>query len=204
MKKMIMIALALALCLPALAQKKDSEKAQDYHRHEVSVGYGFSPISGDSFDMESNSYVRSQLDKVGAFYGAYTYYFNKRVGVGGTYCFDPRKITYTYHHYNSNPLVANLDESCHSIMGHVKLNCINKKHFVLYCKFDAGTCFWNYRLTEFQPELFKVELPNQHCCFAWQVASGIEVGNERIAGFLQGGIGMEGNYSIGIRYKFNQ
>jgi hypothetical protein len=201
MKKSIIIALVLALCLPALAQEKTQQEAQDFCKHEVSVGYGFHPLSSVSFDLESLGY-RYQLDKVGAFYGAYTYYFNEYIGLGGTYCFDPRKITYTYHHYNSNPLVANLNESCHSFMGHMKLNCINKQHFVLYFKFDAGVCFWDYHLTEFQPELFAVELPDQHCCFAWQAATGIEVGNERIAGFLQLGVGMEGNYSIGIRYKF--
>ena len=203
MKKSIMIALVLALCVPALAQETTQEETQDFYKHEVSMGYGFHPISSGSFDLESFSHTRYQIDNVGAFYGAYTYYFNQHVGIGGTYCFDPREITYTYHHYNSNPLVANLNESCHSIMGHLKLNCINKKHFVLYFKFDAGACFWNYRLTEFQPELFVVELPDQHCCFAWQAACGIEVGNERIAGFLQEGVGMEGSINLGIRYKFN-
>ena len=203
MKKSLIIALVLALCLPTLAQEKTQQETQDFCKHEISMGYGFQPVSSSSFDMESHGYVRHQFDNVGAIYGAYTYYLNQHVGLGGTYCFDPREITYTYHHYNSNPLVSDLNESCHSVMGHVKLNCINKKHFMLYTKFDAGICFWGYKLTEYQPELFGVEIPDQHCCFAWQAAAGIEIGNERIAGVLQCGIGMEGNYSIGIRYKFN-
>ena len=200
MKKSIMIALALALCLPALAQQEENRCISN----EFSIGYGFHPVSGDEF-LTEGSIFRHWIDKVGAFYGTYTHFFNKVVGVGGTYCFDPRIIDYTYNGLvTNNPSICTLNESCHSVMGHVKINCINKKHFVLYTKFDAGICFWGYKLKEYQPEYFAVELPDQHCCFAWQAAAGIEVGNERIAGFAQCGIGMEGNYSIGIRYKFNK
>ncbi|MDO5316924.1 MAG: hypothetical protein Q4F82_12615 [bacterium] len=201
MKKHIMIALALALCLPALAQEEEKER---HVSDEISIGYGFHPASGSEFDLEA-SHFRHWNDKAGAFYGTYTHFFNQVVGVGGTYCFDPRIIDYTYNGIvTNNPMVCTLNESCHSVMGHLKLNCINKKHFVLYTKFDAGICFWGYKLKEYQPEYFGVELPDQHCCFAWQAAAGIEVGNERIAGFAQCGVGMEGSYSIGIRYKFNK
>ncbi|MBQ6101480.1 MAG: hypothetical protein IJL04_04215, partial [Bacteroidales bacterium] len=171
---------------------------------EISIGYGFHPVSGDYFGMDAMRF-NYWIDKVGAIYGSYTHFFNKVVGVGGTYCFDPRIIDYTYNGIvTNNPMVCTLNESCHSVMGHLKLNCINKKHFVLYTKFDAGICFWGYKLKEYQPEYFGVEFPDQHCCFAWQAAAGIEVGNERIAGFAQCGVGMEGSYSIGIRYKFNK
>ena len=198
MKKTILIALAFALCGTIVAQNDTT----GFRRHEISVGYGFHPVSGDYLGLE-NLPFHYWIDNVGAFYGTYTYYFNKVVGVGGTYCFDYREIDYTHHSpTNSNHLVCNLYESCHSLMGHVKLNCINKKYFTLYCKADAGLCFWGYQLEEFQPDLYGVELPDQHCCFAWQAAAGIELGNDRIAGFLQCGVGMEGNYGLGIRYKF--
>ena len=200
MKKNIMIALALALYLPALAQQEEEQRCVS---NEFSIGYGFHPVSGDDF-LPDGSIFRHWIDKVGAIYGTYTHFFNEVVGVGGTYCFDPRIIDYSYTGpLTNNPWVCSLNESCHSVMGHLKLNCINKKHFVLYTKFDAGVCFWGYKLTEYQPEYFGVELPDQHCCFAWQAALGIEAGNERIAGFLQCGVGMEGNLSIGIRYKLN-
>ena len=197
MKRNIIIILALAFCLPAMAQQEEDPCISN----EFSIGYGFHPVSGDEFLTEGSVFLH-RIDKVGAFDGTYTHFFNKVVGVGGTYCFDPRIIDYTYNGLvTNNPLVCTLNESCHSVMGHLKLNCINEKHFVLYTKFDAGICFWDYKLTEYQPELYGVEVPDQHCCFAWQAAAGIEVGNERIAGFVQCGIGMEGNYSIGIRYK---
>jgi len=199
MKKSIVIILALALSMPIFAQEKEERSTNN----EFSIGYGFRPISSGYYGVGSPSHFTYWIDKVGAIYGTYTHYFNKVVGVGGTYCFDPREIDYYYHGVNTiNPLVCNLYESSHSIMGHVKINCVNKKHFVLYFKTDAGICLWDYKLKEHQPELFGVNLPQQHCCFAWQVASGIEVGNEHLAGIMQCGIGMEGILCLGIRYKF--
>ena len=199
MRNILLTALALALCLTTLAQEQDNKR---HVSNEIAVSYGFRPVSGDD-NLLNVPFYSYYLDKVGAFSGSYTHFFNQVVGVGGTYCFDYREIDYRYSGINNNnPLVCNLYESCHSLMGHLKLNCINKKHFTLYAKADAGLCFWGYRLEEFQPDLFGVNLPTKHCCFAWQVAAGVEVGNDRIAGFLQWGVGMEGNYNLGIRYKF--
>ena len=143
MKNILLITLAVALCLPTLAQEQDYEPCVS---NEIALSYGFHPVSGDDH-LPSVPFYSYYLDKVGAFSGSYTHFFNKVVGVGGTYCFDPRIIDYTYiGSITNNPLVCTLNESCHSVMGHLKLNCINKKHFVLYTKFDAGICFWDYKL----------------------------------------------------------
>lgn len=196
-KNIIFVILFASLSLPALAQQQEKESQIS---NEFSLGYGFIPMT--SIDGQPAGFYR-WIDKVGAICGSYTYFFNEVVGVGGTYCFDPREIDYTFHNSTiNNPRVCNLYESSHTLMGHLKLNCINMKHFVLYTKFGAGISVWGYRLKEFQPELFEVTLPDQHCCFAWQAALGIEVGNERLAGFMQCGLGMEGFLSIGIRFKF--
>lgn len=194
MKKPIVIALVLVLCLPALAQQEEKESLVS---NEFCIGYGFIPLT--SLDGEDVNFYR-WIDKVGAICATYTHFFDDVLGLGGTYCFDPREIDYSYHGLN-NPMICNLYESSHTLMGHMKLNCINKKHFVLYTKFGAGISVWGYRLKEFQPDLFEVTLPEQHCCFAWQIAAGIEVGNERLAGFMQCGLGMEGLLNLGIRYK---
>ena len=196
MKKTILITLALALCGTVVAQSGTS----GFRRHEISIGYGFHPISGDSFYF--GTHVNYDVDNIGAFYGAYTYFLNKHVGVGGTYCYDPRMLSCRYYGID-DPLIADLDESCHSLMGHVKINYSKGKHFTYYTKIDAGICFWNYKLIEYQPDLFQVILPNKYCCFAWSLATGVEIGNDHVAGFAQVGIGMEGNFSLGIRYKFN-
>ena len=65
-KKFIILSLALALCLPTLAQKE--EQTQDFRRHEISLGYGFLPVSSESFLPKV--YFPYWIDKVGAFSGA--------------------------------------------------------------------------------------------------------------------------------------
>ena len=202
MKKTILIVLISALCFSAWAQEEEHNKR--CVSNEIAIGYGFHPVSGDEFLFSTGPFGHD-IDKVGAFYGAYTHFFNQHFGVGGTYCYDPRKIQYWYQGLPTNGVetqVCLLNESCHSLMGHVKINTVSKKCFTHYVKLDTGLCFWGYQLTEYHPELFTVECPDKHCCFAWQVATGIEVGYGPVAGFLQCGIGMEGNYSLGIRYKF--
>ena len=199
-KKLIILCLAAILCLPTFAQ----QEPENFCRHEISIGYGIHPVSGDE-SFFSGYHFGHDIDQVGAFYGAYTYFFNQHFGIGGTYCYDPRVIQYWYQGYNTNGAqtqACTLDESCHSLMSHVKINTVSKKVFTHYVKVDTGLCFWGYKLTEYHPEMFEVELPDQHCCFAWQVATGIEVGYGPVAGFLQCGVGMEGNFSLGIRYKF--
>jgi hypothetical protein len=185
----------VAFAVPAFAQND----SPDFSRHEISIGYGLAPITS------TNSLVKvvykSNVDKVGALCGSYTYFFNKFVGVGATYCFDLRHINY-YDNASQPNMICSLGESSHSIMGHVKFNCLRKKHFVLYAKADAGLCFWDYQLKEYDTEHFYVGLPYQHYGLAWAAATGIEVGNSHIVGFAQCGIGMEGILNLGIRLKF--
>ena len=64
------------------------------------------------------------------------------------------------------------------------------KFLLLYGKFDAGICFWDYRLQEYHPENYEIRLPDQHCCFAWQFAFGIEAGIGHWGLFVQAGLGM--------------
>ena len=186
----------VAFALPVFAQPSTVRS----NKNEFSIGYGFHAISGDDFDLDYSN--PRDVDNIGAFFAAYTRRLNFVVGIGATYCYDPRIITYyKYSTALENYVrVCTLNESCHSIMGHAKFNFLNFKHVVLYEKIDAGICFWDYNLKEYHPENYEVRLPDSRCCFAWQVATGIEVGNKRWSAFAQAGIGMEGNFSIGIRY----
>ncbi len=198
-KRLLLLSLSIVLALPAIAQLKT---VKDY-RHEISLGYGFHAVSGDDFDFDYPFY--REVDNIGAFSAAYTHFFDSIVGVGVTYCHDPRIITY---YGNPRPgseervSICTLDESSHSIMAHAKFNCFRYKFLLIYGKFDAGICFWDYRLQEYHPESYEVRLPSQHCCFAWQFAFGIEASIGHWGLFAQTGIGMEGNTSFGINYKF--
>lgn len=195
----IFLILLMAFALPAFAQ---FDLTMD-NQHEISLGYGFHAVSGDDFTLDYPFYF--EVDKIGAFYASYTHLFDSIVGVGITYCYDPRIINYYDYPGNGSDdrfTICNLDETSHAIMAHAKFNCYRYKFLLLYGKFDAGICFWDYRLKEFHPENYEIQLPDQHCCFAWNAAFGLEIGIRNFALFVQRGIGMEGTTSLGIIYKF--
>ncbi|MBR0176321.1 MAG: hypothetical protein IJQ11_02710 [Bacteroidales bacterium] len=194
--KLIVTILLAAFALPASAQ---FELTKD-NRHEISIGYGFHAVSGDDFDLDFS--FMSEVDKIGAFHAAYTRFLDSIVGIGVTYCYDPRIINYYDFPYPKGIHICTLDESSHSIMAHAKFNCFRYKFLLLYGKFDAGICFWDYRLQEYHPENYEIQLPDQRCCFAWQAAFGVEAGIGNWGLFVQTGIGMEGIMSLGINYRF--
>lgn len=198
--KIILLSLAIALAIPVFAQR-DTVRS---NKNEFSIGYGFFPAS--SFRPWGWIHFGYDMDRLGAFYATYTRHLTKVVGVGATYCFDPRQLTY----FDNGFPICRLGESSHSLMGHLKTNWFNTKHVVLYSKLAIGVSFWDYWLdtdlfegTISQNPYYEYEiiLPDSHCCFAYQFTPiGIEVGNKRWAGFAQFGIGMEGCFSIGVRY----
>ena len=204
--KIILIGLVMALALPAFAQR-DATRS---NKNEFSIGYGFFPAS--SFRPWRWLPYGGDMDHLGAFYATYTRRLTKVVGMGATYCFDPRQLTYydSGYHYGSGFPICRLGESSHTLMGHLKTNWYNTEHVVLYSKLALGISFWNYRLdtdlnegSVYESPYYEYEiiLPDNHCCFAYQFTPiGVEVGNKRWAGFAQIGVGMEGCFSIGVRY----
>jgi len=198
--KMFLLGLLIALATPAFAQR-DTIRS---NKNEFTVGYGFFPAS--SFLPWRWVHFSFDVDPMGAFYATYTRRLTKVIGIGATYCFDPRQLTY----YDINTPICRLGESSHSLMGHLKINWLNTRHVVLYTKLAAGASFWGYRLKTYDhrslsPEIpsyqYEIVLPDEHYCFAYQFTPiGIEIGNKRWAGFAQYGLGMEGCFSIGVRY----
>lgn len=197
-KRIFLLGLAIALALPVLAQIEEIP----IQRHEISIGYGNQPVTGYQWRWNSSWYYYQTTDKVGAFIGTYTYRINGELGIGLTYCYDPRRLGYFTDKEHQND-VCELDESSHTVMLHVKSNWLNRKWFSLYSKVAVGGAFWKYKLFEYHSDMYEITLPEQTSCFAYQlVPIGIEVGNERLAGFFQCGLGMEGLLSAGIRFRY--
>ena len=198
--KLILFGLLIVTTTPVFAQR-DTIRS---NKNEFSIGYGFKPAS--SFSFRFGWYYDCEMDPMGAFYATYTRRLTKVIGIGASYCFDPRQLTY----YDSGSPICKLGESSHTLMGHLKINWLNTRHVVLYSKLAMGTCFWDYRLKTFDHQgeyslvpnyQYEINLPDNHRCFAYQFTPiGIEIGNKRWAGFAQYGLGMEGCFSIGVRY----
>ena len=200
--KFIILGLLIAFAVPAFAQR-DTIRS---NKNEFTIGYGFMPAS--SFLPWRWMGYNYDMDPMGSFYATYTRRLTKVIGIGATYCFDPRQLTY----YDSGYPICLLGESSHTLMGHLKVNWLNTKYVVLYTKLAVGASFWGYRIKTFNHESeytlipipnyqYEIILPDNHSCFAYQFTPiGIEVGNKRWAGFAQFGLGMEGCFSIGVRY----
>ena len=197
--KLIILGLLFAFAVPALAQR-DTIRS---NKNEFSIGYGVKPSS--SFRYNPRNYYYPLEENVGAIYATYTRRLTKVIGIGATYCFDPRVYTYYEKPSTKEGLICRLGELSHTLMFHLKINWLNTKYVNLYSKVGQGVMVWGYNLKEYQPDLFEINMPSNKFIdrinYAYQfVPIGIEVGTKRCAGFLQVGLGMEGMLSIGFRY----
>ena len=195
----ILLGLLVAFALPALAQR-DTIRS---NKNEVSFGYGQFPSSSFRYNPGNHYYPTS--DDWGAFYVTYTRRLTKVIGVGATCCFDPRIYDYWEKPWTQNGHIAHLTQSSLTLMAHLKINWLNTKYVNLYSKVGQGLMAWGYRLKEYRPDLYEINMPSNKLVdrinYAYQFTPiGIEVGTKQYAGFLQLGVGMEGIISIGFRY----
>jgi len=202
MKKIILITCLIAFFSGTAFAQLDTVRS---NKNEFSIGYGHLPPS--SIPLSSRIYFTPDMDHLGAFFATYTRRLTKVIGIGATYCFDPRILNYSTNGWGTNNFpeygqpVCRLNQSSHTLMFHLKINWLNTKYVNLYSKTGIGCMAWSYHLTEYQPDLYEIVMPSNHFDYAYQITPiGIEVGTKQYAGFLQIGYGMEGMIGIGFRY----
>ena len=200
MKKIVLIICLIAFFSGTAFAQLDTVRS---NKNEFSIGYGVKPSS--SFRFNPGNYYYPLEEHVGAIYATYTLRLTKVIGIGATYCFDPRVYTYYEKPNSQEGLIYRLGESSHTLMFHLKINWLNTKYVNLYSKVGQGIMAWGYNLKEYQPDMFEINMPSNKFIdridYAYQfVPIGVEIGTKRCAGFIQCGIGMEGIISIGFRY----
>ena len=200
MKKSVFIICLLALLSGGAFAQIDTIRS---NKNEFSFGYGVKPSSSFRYSPRNHYYPLGE--NVGAIYATYTRRLTKVIGIGATYCFDPRVYTYYEKPSTKEGLICRLGESSHTLMFHLKINWLNTKYVNLYSKVGQGIMAWGYNLKEYQTDVYQVDMPSNKFIdridYAYQfVPIGVEVGTKRCAGFIQCGIGMEGVISIGFRY----
>ena len=200
MKKSVFIICLLALLSGGAIAQIDTIRS---NKNEFSIGYGVMPSS--SFRYKPGQHYYPLGENVGAIYATYTRRLTKVIGIGATYCFDPRVYTYYEKPSTKEGLICRLGESSHTLMFHLKINWLNTKYVNLYSKVGQGIMAWGYNLKEYQPDVYQVNMPSNKFIdridYAYQfVPIGVEIGTKRCAGFIQCGLGMEGVISIGFRY----
>ena len=200
MKKSVFIICLLALLSGGAFAQIDTIRS---NKNEFSFGYGVKPSS--SFRYNPGQHYYPLRENVGAIYATYTRRLTKVIGIGATYCFDPRVYTYYEKPSTKDGLICRLGESSHTLMFHLKINWLNTKYVNLYSKVGQGIMAWGYNLKEYQTDVYQVDMPSNKFIdridYAYQIVPiGVEVGTKRCAGFIQCGLGMEGMISIGFRY----
>ena len=89
MKKSVFIICLLALLSGGAFAQIDTIRS---NKNEFSIGYGVMPSS--SFRFKPGQHYYPLEEHVGAIYATYTRRLTKVIGIGATYCFDPRVYTY--------------------------------------------------------------------------------------------------------------
>lgn len=115
--------LLMAILLPLSAY---GEEATQRRYHDVSVIYGFSPMT------DRNFWDGDEYKSLGAITAQYIFNISKRVGIGasiGYQHYDARHASYT-----ANDLTGMLI---------LRLNWINKQDFTLYSRTGFGVCLMN-------------------------------------------------------------
>ena len=198
MKKTLFVFCLIAFFSGAAFAQLDTVRS---NKNEFSIGYGFKPSS--SFRYSPGNHIQPEMDNIGAIFVTYTRRLSKVVGIGATFCYDPVRLSYYDNLHGEVIPVCKVKESNYSLMLHMKFNWLNTKYVNLYSKVAVfGMHHVSYQQEEYHPELYEVIPPTQASIVdAYQITPiGIEVGTKQLAGFMQVGLGMEGVFSIGIRY----
>ena len=188
-----------------------AEKADDFKKHELSVSYGYFPVTewagafGKALLFPILTVGTVHEDQNSTFSGAinldYNCRLNKRVGVGVgvSYAYGKGSVTYKILGTESSYPVYN---NYLSIMPKVKLNWINLRVFTLYSVVGLGLTMDFYNSTTTNDNREVVNNRGTDFMFAYQVSPiGMEFG-KNVCFFMEAGIGTSGTLIGGVRGKF--
>ena len=182
-RKLLMAALVLAMAVPAAAQGS--------RRSEVSVSYGFAPVTDwiDAYsDILTGPLSGSDADLTG--WGAVTVGYSFRV-IGSLRV--GAQVVYSSNKQEIKGTSSEIKNRYWSLMPNVKWNWLNLKVVSFYTRVGAGASFSKAKAGD---------RSDKSTQFAFQVSPvGVEVGG-RIAAYAEAGIGTSGSLLVGARYRF--
>ena len=211
MKQTLITALLLA-CVSMQAQNVSS-------RHEIGVSYGYPTIAFAMFVDSDPSCPHAEQ----AFYEndrnfgplslEYFYRISRWISVGGVFTYINRQKDIVQEKIQ----IGDFTERYYALMPSIKFNWVRSKHFGLYSKLVAGPCLHtktdkvdsstmiiscgpDYSRTTFIDHCD--EYTDRKVGLIGQVTPlGIEAGG-RLRVFGELGVGIQGVYNVGLRYKF--
>ena len=182
-RKLLIAAAVVVMAVPAAAQGS--------RRSEVSVSYGFAPVTDwiDSYsDLLTGLFTGSDTDLTG--WGAVTVGYNFRL-IGSLRL--GAQVVYSSNTQEIKGAGSEIKNRYWSLMPNVKWNWLNLKVVSFYTRLGAGASFSKAKVDGHSDKSTQ---------FAFQVSPvGVEVGG-RIAVYAEAGIGTSGSLLVGVRYRF--
>jgi hypothetical protein len=202
MKKTIVLALAMMMTCGAM-------QAQDGYydkKHEVGITYGFGSTSQivDVFEDAIISMVDVRLSDeswVGPITAEYYYHPKNWLGVGGILGYGQMSQD-VYLNGKHNGKDGDLKNSYLTLMPAVKFDYVRTKHFGMYSKLAFGATLRTEKV-DYNDDKDLKDFNESEFHINWQVSLlGLEAGGQSLRGFMELGMGEQGIYVIGVKYRF--
>ncbi len=179
------------LCTVALGAN-----AQDYETpsNEISVswGLGSGPMIADAFasGLTGSTEYGMQTGNISA---QFMHNLNKTIGIGVTASFEGLSAKKT------DEMTEDLSNNYITIMPTARAYWFRKSMFGMYSRAAAGVTFNSFDYLNAKDGK-TVKDSESEVSFAWQVSPvGIEIGSNKVSGFLEGGFGYQGLVIAGVR-----
>ena len=205
MKKIITMTVALLMGTATI----NAQEGYDDTRHEVALGYGWASTSQvlDVFEtivgvMTGGKYENER--EFGPLSVEYFYHAKKWLAVGGTFIYGSN--TQDIVRYDSKidgmKQVGDVTRNYFTLMPAVKFDFLRRKHFGLYSKVAVGATLREEKMTSY--DTAKDPSSSDYMLHVnWHVSPiGIEAGSAYWRVFGEVGMGEQGFFHGGVRYKF--
>lgn len=175
----------------------------DDPRHQIAVSYGFMSNSNwiDAFENLGGAFVgsRAENDKfIGPISVEYFYRLNNPlINVGAIVAYGQLK----------EDLVNGLNEGkmttrYYTLMPGVKFDWFRRECVSMYSKVAAGITYRDEKIDRSGADRDNYTDTGVH--FNWQLTGfGVEFGSPNIRGFVEGGVGEQGMFLAGLRFRFD-
>lgn len=200
MKKLIlMIGAAIFLCGSSVGASAQNA------RHEIAVSYG--TLSNSTWiDVFEDANIASTVQgikfsdskEIGSISAEYFYHINPLLGLGaiGSFGASSQDIL------SNQTKIGKMRHKFFTVMPAMKFNWLRRSQWGLYSKIGLGGTLRSEKDKFNDTSIYK-DYDDNMFHFNWQVTFiGIEAGSESVRGFIETGVGEQGAFLVGVRYKF--
>lgn len=199
-KALLMAVVALMAATSACAQNGYNDT-----RHEVAVSLGAGSNSDiiNTFEAVGAAMFGITLENesfIGPISAEYFYHVKPWLGVGGIFVYG-QMTQDAYFTGKSNGKDGEYKNHYFTLMPAVKFDWLRKSHFGLYSKLAVGATLRSETIETVSQSMTDATESAVH--FNWQASLlGFEAGSMQLRGFAELGVGEQGVFVAGVRYKF--